>query len=85
VCRSSPNLEHPVDPASHFDAGHGDVPQISTPAAARERRGADDVILEVDRRPVTGPQALAVQSGKSDPVPLLVRRENRTFFSVITP
>jgi serine protease Do len=45
----------------------------------------DDLILEVDRRPVTGPQDLAALSGKSDPVPLLLWRENRTFFSVIKP
>ncbi|HWA74720.1 MAG TPA: Do family serine endopeptidase [Polyangiaceae bacterium] len=55
-----------------------------SPAAHADIR-PDDVILEVDRKSVTGPQALAALSGKSDPVPLLVWRENRTFFSVIKP
>jgi serine protease Do len=53
--------------------------------AARADIRPDDVILEVDRKPVTGPQAFAALSGKNDPVPLLVWRESRTFFSVIKP
>jgi S1-C subfamily serine protease len=44
-----------------------------SPAAHADIR-PDDVILEVDRKSVTGPQALAALSGKSDPVPLLVWR-----------
>jgi serine protease Do len=53
--------------------------------AARADLRPDDLIFEVDRRPVNGPQDLAALSGKSDPVPLVVWRENRTFFSVIKP
>jgi len=53
--------------------------------AARADIRPDDLILEFDRRRVTGPEDLVALSGKSDPVPLLLWRENRTFFSVIKP